>query len=144
MTVLLYKINLFFFFVFFRVTPVAYGGSQARGLIRAVAAWPKPEPQQHWIRAASATYTTAHGNIKSLTCWARAGIKPTTSWFLVRFVKHWATTGIPMPSKSYLTYSVYGLELRNFVKGFEEWYEIWVLNMVRHWQRHHGKINRIS
>ena len=29
---------LFFFFFFFRVTPAAYGGSQVRGLIRAVAA----------------------------------------------------------------------------------------------------------
>ena len=28
----------FFFFFFFRVTPAAYGGSQVRGLIRAVAA----------------------------------------------------------------------------------------------------------
>ena len=28
---------------------------------------PTPEPQQHWIRAASATYATAHGNAGSLT-----------------------------------------------------------------------------
>ena len=32
------------------------------------------------------TYTTAHSNAWSLTHWARPGIKPTTSWFLVRFV----------------------------------------------------------
>ena len=48
-------------------TPVAYGGSQARGPIGAVATWPTPEPQQRGIRAASATYTTAHGNAGSLT-----------------------------------------------------------------------------
>ena len=38
----------FFFFVFSRATPVAYGGSQARGLIGAVVAglWPRPEPQK--------------------------------------------------------------------------------------------------
>ena len=31
-------------------------------------------------------YTAAHGNAKSLTHWARPGIEPTTSWFLVGFV----------------------------------------------------------
>ena len=45
-----------------------------------------PEPQQHQIRAASSTYTTAHGNAGSSTHWAKSGIKPETSWFLVRFV----------------------------------------------------------
>jgi len=32
-------------------------------------------------RAVSATYTTANGNIGSLTHWARPGIEPATSWF---------------------------------------------------------------
>ena len=32
------------------------------------------------------THTTAHGNVRSLTHWARPGIGPTTSWFLVGFV----------------------------------------------------------
>ena len=32
------------------------------------------------------TYTTAHGNTRSLTHWVRPGIEPTTSWFLVGFV----------------------------------------------------------
>ena len=32
------------------------------------------------------TYTTAHSNTRSLTHWARPGIEPTTSWFLVRFI----------------------------------------------------------
>ena len=45
-----------------------------------------PEPQQRQIQAVSVTYTTAHGNIRSLTHWARPGIKPTASWFLVGFV----------------------------------------------------------
>ena len=34
----------------------------------------------------SATYTTAHSNAGSLTHWARPGIKPESSWILVRFV----------------------------------------------------------
>ena len=54
-------------FAFSRATPPAYGGSQAKGLIGAIAAKPAPEPQQHRIRAVSATYTTAHDNTRSLT-----------------------------------------------------------------------------
>ena len=40
----------------------------------------------HGIRAASATYTTAHGNAGSLTHGLRPGIEPASSWFLVRFI----------------------------------------------------------
>ena len=47
-----------------------------------------PGPQQCGIWAMSVTYTTPHSNARSLTHWARAGIKPSTSWFLVRFVNH--------------------------------------------------------
>ena len=71
--------NSFCLFLFFMATPEAYGGSQARGRIRAVAAGPHPshsrshtgskprlpptpQPQPCQIRAASATYTAAHGN----------------------------------------------------------------------------------
>ena len=64
-------LSFFFFFVCFAISwaaPAAYGGSQARGRIGAVAAGLcTPEPQQHGIRAASVTYTTAHGNAGSLT-----------------------------------------------------------------------------
>ena len=51
-------IYLFWSVCLFRAAPVSYGGSQARGPIRAVATG---------LRAASATYTTAHGNAGSLT-----------------------------------------------------------------------------
>ena len=91
--------NFFFFFfclfAFSRATPTAYGGSQARGLIGAHGCWPTPQPQQCQIWTLSATHTTTHGNAGSLTRWARPGIEPSTSWFLVRFVNHWATTGTP-------------------------------------------------
>ena len=43
-------------------------------------------PQQCTIRVTSVTYTIAHGNAGSLTHWVRPGLKPATSWFLVRFV----------------------------------------------------------
>jgi len=56
---------------------------------------PTPQPQQCGIQATSVTYTTAHGNAGSLTHRARPGIKPATSWFLVRFFNHCATTGTP-------------------------------------------------
>ena len=57
---------------------------------------PTPEPQQRGIPDMSATYTIAYGNAGSITHWARSGIEPKTSWFLVRFVNHWATTGTPL------------------------------------------------
>ena len=48
--------------------------------------WPTPQTQQYGIRATSATYTIAHCNARSLTHWAGPGIKPASSWMLVRFV----------------------------------------------------------
>ena len=56
----------FFFFAFFRASPIAYGGSQARGQIGTTAE-PISQPQQPRIQAVSATYITAHGNARSLT-----------------------------------------------------------------------------
>ena len=103
--------TFFFFFLSFcllffsRAAPSAYGGSQATDLIGAVAAglhqshsneaskphlWPTPE------------LLTATPD--PLTHWARPGIKPTTSWFLVRFVNHWGTTGTP--SWTFLSHTV--------------------------------------
>ena len=59
-----------FFLCLFRATSEAYGGSQARGLTGAVAAG-----LHH-----------SHSNARSLTHWARPGIKPATSCLLVGFV----------------------------------------------------------
>ena len=69
------KLNLFvcLFVCLFRAKPTAYGGSQAGGRIRATA-------------AVSSTYTTAHGHAGSLAHWARPGIEPATSGFLVGFI----------------------------------------------------------
>ena len=44
------------------------------------------QPQQCQIWATPVTCTTAHGNAKSLTHWARPGIKHSISLFLVGFV----------------------------------------------------------
>ena len=72
-----------FFFFLFRVAPAAYG--VPRSQIGAAAAGLR-QSQQHKIQAMSATYTTAHGNVRFLTHWVRPGIKPASSWILVRFI----------------------------------------------------------
>ena len=77
----------FFFFCLFKAAPSAYGGSQARGRIGAVATSLQPQPQQHRIRTASATYPTAHSNAESLTHWVRPGIMDASHNHL-----HWTTT----------------------------------------------------
>ena len=43
---------------------------------------PTPQPQEHQIQAAPATYATAWGNTGSWTHWARPGIEPEFSWTL--------------------------------------------------------------
>ena len=84
--------RLIFFLCLFRAMPVAYGVSQARGPIGAAAAGlhyssqPQPQPQPRRIRDTSATYTTAHGNAKSLTHRGRLGMEPVSSWIIVRFI----------------------------------------------------------
>jgi len=81
---------------------------------------PTPEPQQIRTRAVSVTYTTAHGNAGSPTHWARPGIKPETSWFLVGFVNHCATTGTPFLFSFFLfcgfCFVCFGLVLLIFFK----------------------------
>ena len=85
--------NTWFLGGFFRATPAAYRGSQARGSNQSCSCRPMPQSQQRGIWAASMTYTTAHGNVRSLTQWTRPGMEPATSWLLAGFVNHWATMG---------------------------------------------------
>ena len=61
----------FFFFFFLRAIAMAYGSFQARSQIRPVAA-ATPWQQQLGIPAASATYSTAHGNAGSLAHLSKA------------------------------------------------------------------------
>ena len=76
----------------FRATPVACGISQPKGQIGAVAAR-QPLLQQRRIPAPSMTYAAPDGNPGSLTHWAKPGIKPMSSWILLRFLIRWATRG---------------------------------------------------
>ena len=57
--------------------------------------WPTPQPQQRRIRAASATYTTAHSNAGSFTHRVRPGIEPVSPWMLAGFINHGAWMGTP-------------------------------------------------
>ena len=83
-----------FVFVFFRAAPMAYGGSQARGLNWSCSCQPTPQPQQWHIQAAAVTYTTAHSNAGSLTqSEARDWTQVLTDASQVRYC--WATSGTP-------------------------------------------------
>ena len=73
----------FFFFVFFRAAPVAYGSSQARGGLGVGSC--RPQPQQCGIQAVSSTYTIAHSNARSLTHWEardQIHVLMDTSWLV--------------------------------------------------------------
>ena len=58
--------NLLFYLFIFVFLPFL-GPHPQQGLDWSYSCRPMPEPQQCGIRAASATYTTAHGNTRSLT-----------------------------------------------------------------------------
>ena len=92
------KFILFSFFLFclFRVTPAAYGSSQARVQIRATAAGLCHSHSN--VRSEPPLQPTLQltGMPDPLTHWASPGIKPQSSWILVGFVKGWATKGNPI------------------------------------------------
>ena len=82
-------------FFFLGATLVACGSSQSRWRNQSCSCQPRPKPCE--IQAASATHTTAHSNVESLTHWMRPGFKPTSSRILVRLLTCWATMGTPCP-----------------------------------------------
>ena len=80
-----YSFVLFYFcFCFSRAARGTYGSSQGRGWIRATSS--SHSHSHRNTRAMSVTNTTAHSNAGSLTHWMRPGIKPSSSWILIRFV----------------------------------------------------------
>ena len=89
-------INENFFFIIlivFRATPAAYGGSQTRGWIGAVATG-LHHSHSH-IRSKQRLQPTPGLTTPILNLWARLGIEPASSWMLVRLVyaqpwqEHW-------------------------------------------------------
>ena len=83
---------LLFSFFLLRTTPVAYGDSQARDWIRAAAAGCSHSNTRSKLLL---VYTTAYGNARLLTHWARPGIEPVSSWILVGCITCLATMGPP-------------------------------------------------
>ena len=93
-----FSLSLFFFFFFvFLGLHCGIWRFQARGQIGATVSGlchsHRNLGSRIWGR--SVTYTTARGKPGSLTHRVRPGIEPVTSWLLVRFINHWATTGTP-------------------------------------------------
>ena len=78
--------NFFFFFLSFEGHTPGIWRLPGQGLNWSCSCLPMPQPQQYQIWATSATHTTAHGNTRSLTHWSKPGIKPASSWILVKFV----------------------------------------------------------
>ena len=74
----------YFIFLLFRAALAAYGGSQARGRIGAVAAGLYHSHIRFKPRLPSTP--AAHGNAGSLTQRAEARDQTATSWFLVGFL----------------------------------------------------------
>ena len=78
-------LSIFFFFLFSSAAPMACGGSQARGRIRATAS----SLHHSHSNAGSEPCLWSTPQLKAIldpTHWARPGVEPTSSWILVRFV----------------------------------------------------------
>ena len=73
---------LFFFFAFFRAVCAAYVSSQARSQVRAAAA--SLHHSHRNTRSELHLWPTSH--LMAINPWARPGLKPTSSWILVRFI----------------------------------------------------------
>ena len=85
----------FFFFFLFRAAFASYGNPRL-GVHLELQLLAYTQPQQCGIRAESLTYTTAHGNARSLTYWVWPGIEPVSSWILVRFVTNEPQQELPI------------------------------------------------
>ena len=92
---LLFLFVLFCFILLFRATPVACVSSQPGVPIRATAA--SLHHSQKNTRSEPCLQPTPQltATPDPLTHWVRPGIKPTSSWILVRVLTCWATIGIP-------------------------------------------------
>ena len=65
--------------------------------------------------AASATYTTAHGNTGSSTHWAWPGIEPVSSWMLVRLVSTESWWEFPIGFFSSMLFSLHVISFFSFL-----------------------------
>ena len=99
---------------------MAYGGSQAKGWIRAAAA-DLHHSHSNANPSCVYTHTTTHSNAGSLTHWVRPGIKPASAWLLVEFFNCKAMMGtlphpyIILPSQGGRTVNRKGFCLQDYV-----------------------------
>ena len=96
-TILLCYALSFFFFLLFRAAPTAYGGSQARGRIRATAAGLHHSSQQHQILSpqSEARSQTQNLMVTSWICFRCATTRtPSFSFFLDPHLKHMDILGL--------------------------------------------------
>ena len=104
----------------FRSPPSAYGRSQIRGQISAVAASLR---HSHSNIGSETHVTYTHGNSGSLTHWMRPGIKLVPSWILVRFVSSEPWWEFPKDTlfwlQIFISYIIFhGIEYYNFFFSF--------------------------
>ena len=81
---------LFIFCFFFRATPTAYGGSQARGPIGAVATNLRHSHSNARFEPHLRPTPQLMAMLDPLTHRVRSGIKHASSWILVGFLNHWS------------------------------------------------------
>ena len=91
----IFNIKLFFcFFCFFRATPSAYGGSQARGQIWAVAAGLHHSHSNMGSKPRLRPTPQLTATTRSLTHWEMSGIQPALLKDASQIHCRWATTGM--------------------------------------------------
>ena len=82
----------------------------------------------------SATYTAAHGTARSLIHWARPGVKPTISWFLVRFISAVPQWELPPSYSQCKIINLFFMHSNPFLKtrmGSEIKGDFWVVSQYR-------------
>ena len=100
-TTVFLDLHIFFFFfnfLLFRAAPAAYGSSQNRGQTGATATSLLTIATATWDLTCVCSLHNSSWQCWSLIHWARPGIKPVSSWKLVRFIPaapQWALPGSP-------------------------------------------------
>ena len=82
---------------------------------------PVPQPEQHWIHTASATYSTAWGNARSLTHWVSLGMEPTSLQTLC-----WVLNPLSHNKNSLSAVNTV-VPLTHCILCFNHWYSIYFL-----------------